>query len=60
MCWIYFLKCKSEATLMFWKFIAHVENQSNFRIQIMRLDIGKDMDRTSTDCPSHSLTKWSE
>lgn len=29
MCWIYFLRYKSEVAAVFWKFKDHVENQSN-------------------------------
>jgi hypothetical protein len=40
MCWIYFLRYKSEVAAVFWKFKAHVENQSNSQIQILRSDNG--------------------
>ncbi|GAU44031.1 hypothetical protein TSUD_349630 [Trifolium subterraneum] len=42
MCWIYFLRYKSEVATVFWKFKAHVENQSNSHIQILRSDNGKE------------------
>ncbi|GAU16908.1 hypothetical protein TSUD_36660 [Trifolium subterraneum] len=42
MCWIYFLRYKSEVAAVFWKFKAHVENQSNSHIQILRSDNGKE------------------
>ncbi|KAE8666818.1 hypothetical protein F3Y22_tig00112491pilonHSYRG00346 [Hibiscus syriacus] len=42
MCWIYFLKFKSEVAGVFWKFKAWVENQSGCKIQVIRSDNGKE------------------
>lgn len=42
MCWIYFLKFKSEVERIFWKFKAKVENESGCKIQILRSDNGKE------------------
>ena len=42
MCWIYFLRYKSEVAEVFWKFKAHVENQSSCNIQVLRSNNGKD------------------
>ena len=42
MCWIYFLKFKSEVRNIFWKFKAKVENESNCKIQTLRFDNGKE------------------
>lgn len=52
MCWIYFLKFKSEVADVFWKFKKMVENQSGFKIQILRSDNGKEYtsDRFSSYC----------
>ncbi|KAA3488669.1 Retrovirus-related Pol polyprotein from transposon TNT 1-94 [Gossypium australe] len=38
MCWIFFLKFKSEMAGVFWKFNKTVENQSGNQIQILRSD----------------------
>lgn len=40
MCWIFFLKCKSEVAEVFWKYKTMVENKSGYRIQVVRLDNG--------------------
>ncbi|CAL5381550.1 unnamed protein product [Camellia sinensis] len=42
MCWIYFLRFKSEVAAVFWKFKAWVENQSGYKMQVLRLDNGKE------------------
>ncbi|KAL0560868.1 hypothetical protein IC582_001283 [Cucumis melo] len=42
MCWIFFLKFKSEVAHVFWKFKERVENESGFKIQIVRSDNGKE------------------
>ncbi|KAL8096063.1 hypothetical protein AgCh_037136 [Apium graveolens] len=42
MCWIFFLKFKSEVAQVFWKFKARVENESGCKIQIVRSDNGKE------------------
>jgi len=42
MCWIYFLKHKSEVAELFWKFKARVENESGCKIQTLRSDNGKE------------------
>ena len=42
MCWIYFLKHKSEASNVFQKFKAKVENEANCKIQSVRTDNGKE------------------
>lgn len=42
MCWIYFLRYKSEVVEVFWKFKAHVENQSSCNIQVLRSDNRKE------------------
>lgn len=42
MCWIFFLKHKSEVARVFWSFKARVENESGYKIQILRSDNGKE------------------
>jgi hypothetical protein len=42
MCWIFFLKYKSEVAQIFWKFKARVENESGLKIQILRSDNGRE------------------
>ena len=42
MCWIFFLKYKSEVTQFFQKFKFKVENESGCRIQTPRSDNGKE------------------
>ncbi|KAA0041382.1 Retrovirus-related Pol polyprotein from transposon TNT 1-94 [Cucumis melo var. makuwa] len=42
MCWIFFLKFKSEVAHVFWKFKARVENESGCKIQMVRSDNGKE------------------
>lgn len=42
MCWIYFLKHKSEVAHVFWNFKARVESESGCRIQSLRSDNGKE------------------
>lgn len=42
MCWIFFLKFKSEVAQVFWKFKAKVENESGCKIQTIRSDNGKE------------------
>ena len=42
MCWIFFLKYKSEVAQVFWNFKAKVENESSCRIQTLRSDNGKE------------------
>ena len=41
MCWIFFMKHKSEVAQIFWKFKIHVENESCCKIQTIRSDNGK-------------------
>ncbi|KAL4312146.1 hypothetical protein GQ457_01G025590 [Hibiscus cannabinus] len=41
-CWIFFLKFKSEIAGAFWKFKRMVENQSGNHIQLLRFDNGKE------------------
>lgn len=40
MCWIYFLRFKSEVAGVFWKFKQWIENQSGCKIQVLRSDNG--------------------
>ena len=40
MCWIYFMKFKSEVADIFWKFKVWVETQSGCKIQVIRFDNG--------------------
>ena len=42
MCWIYFLKFKSEIAGEFWKFKQWIETQSGHKIQALRSDNGKE------------------
>lgn len=42
MCWIFFLKHKSEVARVFWSFKARVENESGCKIQTVRYDNGKE------------------
>ena len=42
MCWIFFLRFKSEVAGVFWKFKKQVENQSGFKIQTLRSDNGQE------------------
>jgi len=42
MCWIFFLKFKSEVAGIFWKFKKMVENQSGCKIQSIRSDNGNE------------------
>ena len=42
MCWIYFLKSKSEVAGVFWKFKQWIEKQSGCMIQALRSDNGKE------------------
>lgn len=42
MCWIFFLKQKSEVANVFWRFKARVENESGCKIQTLRPDNGKE------------------
>jgi len=42
MCWIFFMKYKSEVAGIFFKFKKNVENISNYRIQAIRSDNGKE------------------
>ncbi|KAA0061160.1 Retrovirus-related Pol polyprotein from transposon TNT 1-94 [Cucumis melo var. makuwa] len=48
MCWIFFLKFKSEVAYVFWKFKARVENESGCKIKIVRYDNGKEYVTTRT------------
>ena len=41
LCWIVFLKFKSEVVGVFWKFKKMVENQSGCKIQVLRSNNGK-------------------
>ena len=41
-CWIYFFKSKTEVANIFWKHKTLVENQSGYRLRIIRLDNGKE------------------
>lgn len=36
MCWIYFMRFKLEVAGVFWRFKASIENQSGYRIQVLR------------------------
>ncbi|KAL0553407.1 hypothetical protein IC582_007302 [Cucumis melo] len=49
MCWIFFLKFKSEVARVFWKFKARVENESGCKIQMVRSDNGKEYVSTEFD-----------
>ena len=40
MCWVYFLKFKTEVASVFMKFKNWIENQSGHRIQVVRSDNG--------------------
>jgi len=40
MCWIYFLKSKSEVEGVFWRFRNGIEKQSDCMIQVLRSDNG--------------------
>ena len=42
MCWIFFLKHKSEVAQVFWNFKAKVKNESGRKIHILRSDNGKE------------------
>ncbi|KAK9088025.1 hypothetical protein Syun_030419 [Stephania yunnanensis] len=42
MCWIYFLKFKTEVAGIFWKFKQWIETQSGYQIQALRSDNGKE------------------
>ena len=42
MCWIFFMKHKSEVAQIFWKFKIRVENESCCKIQTIRSDNGKE------------------
>ncbi|RDX76727.1 hypothetical protein CR513_43252, partial [Mucuna pruriens] len=42
MCWIYFLKFKSEVVGVFWQFKQWIETQSGHKIQALRSDNGKE------------------
>ena len=42
MCWIYFLRFKSEVADVFWKFKQWIENKSGCTIQMLRSDNGKE------------------
>jgi hypothetical protein len=42
MCWIFFLKFKSEVARVFWKFKKMVKNQSGCKIQSIRSNNGKE------------------
>lgn len=42
MCWIYFLRFKSEVASVFWKFKQWIETQSGCKIQALRSDNGKE------------------
>ena len=42
MCWIYFLKFKSEVEGVFWRFKQWIEKQSGCMIQALRFDNGKE------------------
>ena len=42
MCWIFFLKHKSEVAQVFWKFKVKFENESGCRVQTLRSNNGKE------------------
>lgn len=42
MCWIYFLRFKSEVVAIFWKFKQWIKTQSGCKIQSLRSDNGKE------------------
>ena len=46
-CWVYFLKQKSEVASVFWKFKTWIENQSGCRIKVIRSDNGTDIRLTN-------------
>ena len=39
-CWIYFLTYKSEVVVVFWRYKAMVENQSEYNIKVIKTDDG--------------------
>jgi transposase InsO family protein len=41
-CWIYFMRFKSEVAGVFWRFKTWIENQSGYKIQVLRSDNGKE------------------
>ncbi|KAA3466893.1 Integrase, catalytic core [Gossypium australe] len=45
-CWGYFLKYKSEVTLVFWKFKAIAKTQSSYKLKTLRLDNGTEYTST--------------
>ena len=53
MCWIYFMKLKSEVADIFWKFKAWVETQSKYKLQVIRSDNG-------TEYTSEKFNKFCE
>ena len=53
MCWIYFMKIKSEVANIFWKFKAWVETQSGCKMQVIKSDNG-------TEYTSEKFNKFCE
>ncbi|KAL3523116.1 hypothetical protein ACH5RR_015950 [Cinchona calisaya] len=49
MCWVHFLKAKSELYTMFKKFKNYVENQSNLNIKTLRSDNGTEYNSRQPD-----------
>ncbi|CAL8151030.1 unnamed protein product [Prunus armeniaca] len=62
MCWVYFLRHKSEALTVFKKFKATVELQSGYKLKKLRSDRGGEytsveFDSFCEDCPTKALSK---
>ena len=47
MCWIYFLRFKSEVVYVFWQFKQWIENQSGCTIQMLRSNNGRSILQTN-------------
>ncbi|KAI5353802.1 hypothetical protein L3X38_006696 [Prunus dulcis] len=58
MCWVYFLRHKSEALCVFKKFKATVELQSGYKLKKLRSDRGGEYTSVEFDrCPTKALSK---